>query len=193
MDDLQLDPRRTAIIVNDLQKANLGKPGSPLPMATITANSIRLLVAGRRAGAQPVLVHAGGAPDGADRLKPETDAPAPPSLPLAPDWSELMTELDRQPSDIVILKRQWGAFYGTDLELQLRRRELKTIVICGFATEIGVESTARDAFERGYHLVFASDAMSGVHAECHINSLRHIFPRMGRVRTTDEIIAALEA
>ena len=104
---------------------------------------------------------------------------------------DLIPDLDRQPSDVVVFKRQWGAFYGTDLDLQLRRRGLTAIVLCGIATEIGVESTARDAYERGYELVFASDAMAGMSPEAHANSLERIFPRMGRVRTTDEIIAAL--
>ena len=105
---------------------------------------------------------------------------------------DLIPELDRQPSDVVVFKRQWGAFYGTDLDLQLRRRGLTSIVLCGIATEIGVESTARDAYERGYELVFASDAVAGMSPEAHTNSLERIFPRMGRVRTTDEIIAALQ-
>jgi nicotinamidase-related amidase len=111
---------------------------------------------------------------------------------MPPDWSDLIPELDRQPSDIVILKRQWGAFYGTDLDLQLRRRGLETVILCGIATEFGVESTARDAYERGYHLVFAADAMTGTSAESHTNSVERIFPRMGRVRTTEEILAALQ-
>ena len=93
----------------------------------------------------------------------------------------------------MILKRQWGAFYGTDLDLQLRRRGLTTIVIGGIATEFGVESTARDAYERGYELVFASDAMTGSNTESYANSIERIFPRMGRVRATDEIVAAFEA
>jgi nicotinamidase-related amidase len=109
------------------------------------------------------------------------------------DWSELIPELDRQPGDIVILKRQWGAFYGTDLDLQLRRRGLTTVVLCGIATEFGVESTARDAYERGYELIFASDAMTGMAAESHANAIERIFPRMGRVRTTEQIVAALES
>jgi nicotinamidase-related amidase len=92
----------------------------------------------------------------------------------------------------VIFKRQWGAFYGTDLDLQLRRRRLTTIILCGIATEIGVESTARDAHERGHELVFAADAMTGTSAEGHANSLERIFPRMGRVRTTEQIVAALQ-
>ena len=84
-----------------------------------------------------------------------------------------------------------GAFYGTDLDLQLRRRNLATIVICGIATEIGVESTARDAYEHGYEIVFASDAMTGISSESHAYSIERIFPRIGRVRSTEQIIAAL--
>ena len=131
-------------------------------------------------------------PDGADRLHPPTDTPAF-SGTFPPDWMDLIPDLDRQPSDVVVLKRQWGAFYGTDLDLQLRRRARTAIVLCGIATEIGVESTARDAYERGYELVFASDAVAGMSPEAHANSLERIFPRMGRVRTTDEIIAALKS
>lgn len=189
--NLKLEPESTAIVVNDIQVANVRKPGAPLPRETVIKNIVRLLVAGRQAGAQPVLVHAGGAPDMVDRLRPVTDEQISHAA-LPPNWSDLLPELDCRTSDIVILKRQWGAFYGTDLDLQLRRRGLKTIVICGIATEIGVESTARDAFERGYELVFVSDAMTGVHSESHVNSLERIFPRMGRIRTTAEIIASLE-
>jgi nicotinamidase-related amidase len=91
----------------------------------------------------------------------------------------------------VITKRQWGAFYGTELDLQLRRRGIRTIVIGGIATNFGVESTARDAFERGYEQVFAEDAMSSVSAEAHRFAVSVVFPRIGRVRSTDEILQAL--
>jgi nicotinamidase-related amidase len=157
----------------------------------VIANSARLLAAARQSGAQPILVHVGGSPDGADRLHPNADQTMRAGGQMPPDWSELIPELDRQPGDVVILKRQWGAFYGTDLDLQLRRRGLGTIVLCGIATEFGVESTARDAYERGYELVFAVDAMTGLNAESHLNSIERIFPRMGRVRSTAEIVAAL--
>ena len=192
MNDLKLDPQRTAIVVIDLQKGIAGMPGgAPHHKPAVIANSARLLTAARAVGAQPVLVHVGGSPDGADRLKTPTDQPMRATGNLPPDWSELIPELDRQPSDVVILKRQWGAFYGTDLNLQLRRRGLTAIVICGIATEFGVESTARDAYERGYELIFAEDAMTGLTAESHANSVERIFPRLGRVRSTDEIVAAL--
>ena len=188
----KIDAHRTAIVVIDLQKGIVGRPGAPYPQTAVVTNCARLLATARAAGAQPVLVHVGGAPDGADRLHTATDQAWKSTGQMPPDWSELISELDRQAGDIVILKRQWGAFYGTDLDLHLRRRGMTTIVLCGIATEFGVESTARDAYERGYELIFAKDAMTGVTAESHSNSVERIFPRLGRVRSTEEIVAALK-
>lgn len=192
MSDLKLDPLRTAVVVIDLQKGIVGMAGAPHSRETVVANCVRLLRKARQVGARPVLVNVGASPDGGDRLNPAADQSIRSSTPMSPDWSELIPELERQAADIVILKRQWGAFYGTDLDLQLRRRGLDTIILCGIATEFGVESTARDAYERGYQLLFASDAMTGRTAESHANSLERIFPRIGRVRSTDEILAALQ-
>jgi len=193
MSELALDPLTTAVVVIDIQKGIVGMPGAPHPTASVVVNCARLVDAARRVGAQPVLVHVGGSPDGADRLNPAVDQAWPGGAKLPPDWSDLAPELGSHPRDIVILKRQWGAFYGTDLDLQLRRRKLTTIVLCGIASEFGVESTARDAFERGYEQVFAEDAMTGRNGESHANSVTRIFPRMGRVRCTEEIVAALGA
>jgi nicotinamidase-related amidase len=189
---LKLDPRRTAIVVIDLQKGIAGMPGgAPHTKPSVIANAARLLAAARAAGAQPVLVHVGGSLDGADRVHTPTDQAMRSTGALPPDWSELIPELDQQSGDVVILKRQWGAFYGTDLDLQLRRRNLTTIILCGIATEFGVESTARDGYERGYQMIFAEDAMTGMTAESHANSIERIFPRLGRVRSTEEILMAL--
>jgi nicotinamidase-related amidase len=95
-----------------------------------------------------------------------------------------------QPGDLVVTKRQWGAFYATDLDQQLRRRSIRTIVLGGIATNFGVESTARAAFDRGYELVFAENAMSSISAEAHHFSVNNIFPLMGRVRSVEEIVTA---
>ena len=193
MSELILDPRRTAIVVIDLQKGIVGFPTSPHSAQSVIANTVALLDAARSTGAQPILVHVGRSPDGGDGLQVTSDQPMRAAGSLPPDWSELIPELNRQPNDIVILKRQWGAFYGTDLELQLRRRGLSTIILCGIATAIGVESTARDAYERGFEQVFAEDAMTSRTAESHTNAIVNVFPRMGRVRTTMQIVAALQA
>jgi nicotinamidase-related amidase len=192
MNELIFEPRCTAIVVIDLQKGIVGYPGSPHSTPDVVANCVEIVAAARSVGAQPILVHVGRSPDGGDALQMTLDEPMRFTAPPQPDWSELIPELNRLPSDIVILKRQWGAFYGTDLDLQLRRRGLNTMILCGVATEFGVESTARDAYERGYQQVFAEDAMTGRSAESHANSIAHIFPRMGRVRRAEEIVAALK-
>ena len=94
------------------------------------------------------------------------------------DWSEIVPEIGPRSGDIVITKRQWGAFYGTALDLQLRRRGIRTLVFGGIATNFGVESTARDAYERGFEQVFVEDAMSGLTAEAHQFAITTIFPRI---------------
>ena len=90
-------------------------------------------------------------------------------------------------------KRNWGAFHGTDLDVQLRRRGVTQVVIGGIATSMGVESTARAAHEHGYHVTLATDAMADMSAATHQNSVERIFPRLGQTGTTDEILALLEA
>jgi nicotinamidase-related amidase len=91
----------------------------------------------------------------------------------------------------VITKRQWGAFYGTDLELQLRRRGIRTLVLGGISTNIGVESTARAAYEHGFAQVLVEDGMSAMQAEAHQATIRFVFPRLGNVRSADDVLQAL--
>jgi nicotinamidase-related amidase len=107
-------------------------------------------------------------------------------LPSSRDWSELADGL-AEASDLKVTKRQWGAFYGTDLDLQLRRRGVTTVVIGGIATNMGVESTARAAHEHGCAVVLAEDAATTFSAEMHEFAFEHIFPHLGRVAKADEI------
>jgi nicotinamidase-related amidase len=111
---------------------------------------------------------------------------------LAADWSEIVPEMGSEESDFIITKKQWGAFYGTDLDLQLRRRKIETIVLCGISTNIGVESTARFAYEYGYQQIFVEDAMSSRSAEEHNFTIKITFPRLGRIRSTEDVLASLE-
>jgi nicotinamidase-related amidase len=188
---LQLDPSTTALVTIDLQRGILGLAKAPYDAAAVLANARALAEAFRAAKAAVVRVKVGFSPDLADRLQSPCDAPNPVVDALPADWLDDPAELPAQPGDIPILKRQWGAFFGTDLDLQLRRRGIRTLVLGGISTPFGVESTARAAWELGYAIVFAEDLSSAALAEQHQHPFKHVFPRLGRVRTTAEVVAAL--
>ena len=109
------------------------------------------------------------------------------------DFAEFPPEIAAIPADLTITKRQWSAFFGTELDLQLRRRGITTVVLGGIATNFGIESTARDAWFQNYAVVVAEDAASSLDAELHRFSIEKILPRLARVRSTAEIVAALAA
>jgi nicotinamidase-related amidase len=188
---LTLDPNTTALIVIDLQRGIVARQAAPHAAAEVVERCARLANAFREQNALVVLVHVAFSDD-RERLKPEADG-APPLGPLPSDWSDIVPEIGPRSGDVVITKRQWGAFYGTALDLQLRRRSIRTLVYGGIATNFGVESTARDAYERGFEQVFVEDAMSGLTADAHQFAIATIFPRMGRIRSTDEVLAAIKA
>lgn len=187
---MNLDARTTALIVIDLQKGIVARNAAPHTSSDVVARSARLAEGFRAAGAPVVLVHVVYARDRSDALKQPVDAPNSTAV-LPPDWSDFVPELGPREGDVIITKRQWGAFYGTDLDLQLRRRGVHTIVLCGIATNFGVESTARDAWERSYEIIFAEDATSGLDADAHAFAIAKIFPRLGRIRSTDEVLSSL--
>jgi nicotinamidase-related amidase len=193
MASLKIDSKTSALVLIDLQKGITARKTAPHSSDGVVKNAIRMAARFRSLAAPVVLVHVDFSPDLRDMLSPDADAPfrTKDSPPLPKDWAEFAPRLGPQEGDVVITKRQWGAFYGTDLDLQLRRRCVRTIVLGGIATNMGVESTARDAFERGYELIFVEDAMSSMTAEWHAFSVKEIFPRIGRVRSTEEVLAAL--
>jgi len=186
---LSIDPRSTAIVLIDLQHSNVARQLEPHTAADVVARSVRAADALRAAGGTVVFVRVDVAqllslPADAP-LRPR-DAPAPP-----PQASELVAECNVQAGDLIVTKRQWGAFYGTDLEQQLRRRGIRTIALTGIATNFGVESTARTAFDQGYEMIFVEDAMTGLTGDMHRFAVGNVFPRMGFVRSTDDFVGAL--
>ncbi|HEX4600516.1 MAG TPA: hydrolase [Gemmatimonadales bacterium] len=189
-DPLQLDARHTALVLIDLQRAILQRPVAPHTAQDVLARAARLAAGFRAKAASVALVRVSYSSAGAELLNQRRDAPAP-ALARERGWDELAPELGRDERDILITKHQWGAFYGTGLDLHLRRRGIRTIVLGGIATNFGVESTARDAFERNYELVFVEDAMAGLTAEAHAFACQTIFPRIGRVRSTQQVLDAL--
>jgi nicotinamidase-related amidase len=182
---LQLDPRTTALVLIDLQKGIVGMPLAPRSGDDVVAASRSLLAKFRAAGAPVVLVNVAFAPDGGDALKLPVDRP-PAATQRPAGWTELIEGL-AEPGDLRVTKHQWGAFFGTDLDVQLRRRGIATIVLGGIATNMGVESTARQAWEHNYAVVIAEDATAGRSAALHAFAVEEIFPLIARVTTGDAI------
>ncbi len=192
MASLRLDPRKTALVLIDLQQGVVGRPLAPRSGPDVIRNAARLVARFRAAGSTVVLVRVAFHPDARDILAVPADVPAPfNASSLPPNWSELVPDIGPEPGDLVITKRQWGAFYGTELDLQMRRRGVQTIVLGGISTNIGVESTARSAYEHGYAQVLVEDAMASNSSEAHDFAVKTIFPRIGNVRSTDEVLSAL--
>ena len=184
--DFLLDPKTTALVLIDLEYGIVAYNTAPYRSADVVKRSAELANAFRRGTGMVVFVRV--------LLNETLQLPADVSFPRStppPNAMEFVPEAGVQPSDVVVEKRQWGAFYGTALDQLLRRRGIKTIVIGGIATNFGVESTAREGFDRGYQMVFAEDAMASISAEAHEFTVKNIFPLMGRVRSVDEIVKAL--
>jgi nicotinamidase-related amidase len=177
-------------VVIDLQKGIVGRQTAPYASDIVVKNTAALAEVFRKNGMPVFLVRVAFSLDGKDALRPIVDAPWPAQTPL-PDWADIVPEMGPKPGDFLITKHQWGAFHGTELDLQLRRRGITTIVLCGIATNIGVESTARFAFEYGYNQIFVEDAMSALSVEEHNFTVFKIFPRLGSVRKTKDLLSDL--
>lgn len=186
---LELTADKTALVLIDLQEGILPYAAGPHQASDVVARSATLAAKFRSVNAPVVLVRVGWSADFGDAPKQQVDVSHSGALPE--NWWVYPAALGKQESDIEVTKRQWGAFYGTDLELQLRRRGIDTIVLGGIATNIGVESTARNAWELGFNLVVVEDICSAGSAEEHHGSFKNIFPRLGRVRSSGEVLSAL--
>ncbi len=184
----EFSPATTALVLIDLQQGIVAMPTlAPRSGAEAAAAGIRLAQRFRAGGAPVVLVNVAFAPDFGDALKPPVDRPmAHPEGGFPANFSDLVDGLYR-PGDILVTKHQWGAFYGTDLDVQLRRRGIRTIVLGGIATNIGVESTARQAHEHAYEVVIAEDTTTSFSSEMHAFAVNAIFPMLSRVVKADDI------
>ena len=177
-----LDPN-TALIVVDLQKGIVGSSFLH-PIDGIVDRSRALLDAFRERDLPVVLVNvAGAAPGRTERQRHGEPYPA--------GWTDFIPELDQRPGDIVVTKRTWGAFTDTGLERRLKSLGVTQVVVTGVATGTGVESTARQAYEHGFNVTLALDAMTDARAEAHDYSVRNVFPRLGETGTAQDIIDLL--
>lgn len=175
---------KTALVVIDLQKGIVARPTAH-PTEEVIKRTSALADAFRSHGLPIVLVNVvGGAPGRTEEARNLGELPA--------GWADFVPELNQQPEDHVVTKRTWGAFTNTDLEQHLKKLGVTQVVIAGVATRAGVESTARQAYEFGFHVTLAVDAMTDTSIDAHINSITRIFPRLGETGTTQEIIDELK-
>ena len=153
------DPKTTALVMIDLQKGILNVPLAPGSANAVLAAAESWI--GWFHALQPtvILTRVRWANSFADALNQPVERPMAQSV-LPPEWAELPSELELSDNDVIVQTAQWVTSYGTKLNLQLRRREIRTIVLGGIATDVGVESTARDVWERNYELIFAEGTMA---------------------------------
>jgi nicotinamidase-related amidase len=185
MQDVELDASQTAVVLIDLQRGIMGYPTAPHTTASVLGVAADLAGRFRGKGATIVYVRV----DLANMIQLPVDQShhdpnVPPPQPAA---SEIVPEAGRQPDDLLITKRHWDAFGGTELERVLRERGIRTIVLCGVATHIGVESTARSAASRGFEVVLVEDATTSISADAHQYSTTYVFPLLGRVRSAVQV------
>ncbi|MFG1449328.1 MAG: hydrolase [Thermoplasmataceae archaeon] len=188
----QNETERKALVIIDLQKGIASMNTSPHPASEVLENAGRLARKCREKNIPVVAVRVTGPMDIMLHPKVDGNASSFSRGERSADWDQYVDQLGIENGDILITKHQWGAFYGTDLDLQLRRRKIDTIILCGIATTYGVESTARFAYEYGYNQIFVEDAMSDMSAEAHEASLKFVLSRMGIIRKTDEAIKMLD-
>jgi ureidoacrylate peracid hydrolase len=169
----------------------------------MVANCVRLREAADRAGMPVFYAKPNHRPDGWDAALLYTDALAKPGVDsekarleqfsrrinFGGQWgSEVIDEIKPQPDDYVVLKKRWNAFHLTSLELDMRTRGVDTVVLAGSAVPVGIASTAYGARDRDLNLVIVRDACTGGTLAEQQFFMDSVFPRLGRVRTTDEAI-----
>jgi nicotinamidase-related amidase len=172
-----------ALIVIDLQKGITGLQ-TVHPAGEIIARTAQLARAFRGRGLPVVLVNVTAAAPG------RTDA-GPRKFSFPDDWTDLVPELEQQPGDHVVSKQRVGAFIGTSLDDYLRGLGVTQVFLTGIATSVGVEATARSAYDYGYNVVLVLDAMTDRDADAHRYSTEKIFPKIGETDTTDNVLKLL--
>jgi nicotinamidase-related amidase len=171
MDPLNLVLPRTALVLVDLMPRIIALPTGPHSGEQVLERCVRLADAFRDRDGLVVWVR--------------VERPGPGQ----PEGSELAVEPAEQ--DVVVVKKTWGAFGSSTIDSELRTREITTLVLGGIATNFGVESTGRGADDHGYDTVFVTDAMTGLDDHAHDFAVDYILPRLGRVVTTEELLAQL--
>ena len=202
------DPKKTALLFFDLLNGYVPAPesGKPRALKPWIQNAVRLSKAGRAAGLPAFFAKSNNRPDNATTALLLTDTNN--SLTPWPNGevtktkmhvvagdksSDVLADLEPHPDDYYIVKYRWSAFFQTYLDLALRTRGIDTIIISGGSTDVGVTSTLYSGRDLDYNLIVVSDACRTSHDQrAHDMLMQLIFPRMSRVRTTDQVINMMQ-
>lgn len=188
---INIEAAKTALLLIDFQNFTTRFDTVPISGMEAATNAARLAACCRSAGIHVVLVRVGHPDRAVPGVRPAIDT-LPAGFSTGSDGYELAPILDVQPTDIIVDKYNWGAFHGTNLDTHLRRRGIETLVVGGLVLGIGVDTTMREAMAMGFNQILASDATASFSTEEYDYTMKSIIPRLARIRTVDEIIAAIE-
>jgi len=174
-------------------------------MKPVVDNAVRLMSAARRSKMPIFYAMANHRPDGESRsmivtdtdmrLRPWPNGVCNPSVHGATEGSweqKVIEEIAPQPQDYIIPKFRWSTFHGTYFDLALGSRGIDTLIISGGAVDVGVASTVYSARDYDYNIIVVRDACSNSHEDSLAAFMNTVFPRMARVRTTDQVLEMID-
>ncbi len=206
MRETEIDIRKTALLIIDMQNEFVTpyvlkkEPGfilnkGLLELATekgIISNTAKVIIEARRVGMPIIFTKSVHRKDDADIFPAVRDDNSRHHLLVEGTLNaEVTDELKPVPEDFFIYKYKANAFYNTSLETLLRSQGLDTVIISGVLTNRCVADTVRGAEERNFHIIILSDCCAAPQAEVDNYFMGKVFPRLGRVRTSDEIVRAI--
>lgn len=187
----RLDPATTAVVVVDVQRLFTDMVGAPIepPLNDVLPRIGRFVDDSRKAGATIVLVRTIIAPDAHSRSTRQW--PEFMRAGMAPDapGSTFDPCLNPHPGDIEVVKQRYSAFVGTRLDEILRERGIVSIVVLGLTTNVCVQSTTRDAWQRDYETITLADCCAEIGPGSHDASLAWTARNFGAVCTSEEVTA----
>ena len=203
-----IDLKKTAILFFDILNGyyHAAEPAAKARMKPMIDNAVRLMKAGHEAAIPIFFAKGNHRPDSSTSALLQTDTdmglkPWPDGMVkkgkmhvTGSDWSsEVIPELDPRLDDYYIPKYRWSAFYQTYLDLALRARGIDTVIISGGSTDVGIVSTVFAGRDMDYNMIVVSDACGTSHDQrAHDFLMELIFPRMARVRTTDQTVKMIQ-
>ena len=199
---LSIDKGHTALLAMDFENDVVHENGAfkdfgfpaMVKQNDVLAKSARLLDAARRSGVKVIYVSVKFRPGYPERPANGglwgalIQANAVTEGSWCAEIHEAVAPKDGEP---VVTKREVSAFYGSDLAALLATGGIDTLLLCGVATNLVVEGTAREAMDRGYNVVIVGDCCAAGSQETHNASLNTTLPFLSTISNLDEVIAAL--